>query len=389
MKLFRFVFAAAICAPILAFAAAPPAISIVAVDPQASEAGDPATFLLTRDGENVSGALSVSLSFGGTATAGGDYANPGTSITFTPNVQLVPLKVMPVKDAIAEGTETVVVTVLPKPGAYTLAENHSATATISDAGAAAPGVPPELEAARKKLPPPDRSGTLAVTITFAGAGNWRHPSNGAYSNLKFHRELSYTVPLNGTYSAGSGFPETDRRELEGAMTPDLKRFLVAQPRDLIAAAGTPCGRGSSAILDESSGMEVGDPGQPPLVPFTQQMKGGGPYPSGDKSVPERDLCATLLSFDNQRHVLRLRLDGTDAHVKVITTHNGHSAPPFNLRLQGDAPDAKAKFTIDVPLAAGALNAEGTKTIQNVSTVTGPMNSKFPLSATVKWRVTMK
>jgi len=137
-------------------------------------------------------------------------------------------------------------------------------------------------------------------------------------------------------------------------------------------------------------MEVGDPGQPPLVPFKQQIAGGGAYPSGDKTVPERDLCMTMVSIDNAKHVLNLRLDGTDTHVKVTTTHNGHIARPYNLRLQGEDPDAKARFTfLAIPVGPGVLNAEGSKQIANVTYVHGPMNSQFPLSATVKWRVTFK
>jgi hypothetical protein len=126
------------------------------------------------------------------------------------------------------------------------------------------------------------------------------------------------------------------------------------------------------------------------VPFKQQIAGGGAYPSGDKTVPERDLCMTVVSIDSAKHVLNLRVDGTDAFAKVTTTHNGHVARPYNLRLQGEDPQAKSRFTFfTIPIGASALSAEGTKQIPNVSFVHGPMNSQFPLSATVKWRVTFK
>jgi hypothetical protein len=165
---------------------------------------------------------------------------------------------------------------------------------------------------------------------------------------------------------------------------------VGQPRDLLAVAGTPCGTGTVTIADESSGMEVGDPGQPPLVPFTQTVKGGGKYPSGDRTVPERNLCETYAVVDNQRHVLHLRVDGSDTFVKVTNVHNGHAMPPYNLRLQGDAADAKAKLTfLDLPVQANALSAEGSKVIANASAMSGPMNSTFPLTATVKWKLQLK
>jgi hypothetical protein len=250
------------------------------------------------------------------------------------------------------------------------------------------------QAADLSLPPPDRSGTLVVTVTFDGAGNWKHPKNGAYSALKFHRVLTYTMPLRGLYSAGSGFMNIDRRELSGAMAvPNFRRFLILQPRDAVGPAGRACGKGSTMFADESSGMEVGDPGQPPLVPFTETIRGGGPFPSGDKTVTERDLCLTKVSLDFEKHVLHMSLDGTDSNVKVSLVHNGHAAPPVTLPLQGyDNGAAKAKLTwFDVPLATNtqANVIEGTRTIGGFNTVSGPMNSTFPLRATVSYRVTLQ
>lgn len=215
------------------------------------------------------------------------------------------------------------------------------------------------------------SGTLVVTITFDGAGAWKHAKNGAYSNLKFHRALTYTVPLRGMYGAN--------------------RALVLQPRDAIGPAGRACGKGKSEFLDESSGMQRGDPGQPALVPFTEIIKGGGPFPSGDRTVPERDLCLTKVSVDFDKHVFHMSLDGTDSNVKVQVTRNGFKPPPMNLPLQGyDNGSAKAKLTwSDVPLPASASGDkafEGMRTIESFNTVSGPMDSTFPLRATVNYRV---
>ncbi len=247
--------------------------------------------------------------------------------------------------------------------------------TIADAGGAGTakgGASGGVVDPRTSLPPADRTGTLTVTISFDGTGTWKHPKNGAYSNLRYHRELSYSVPLRGTYGAGSGDAAIDRRDQAGGMNVDFKRYLAGRPRDAMGPAGTACGKGTIAIRDDSSGMEVGDPGQPPLVPFTQQIRGGGAYPSGDRTVPERDLCQTHGIFDNQRHVLHLSLDGADSYVKVTNTHNGPVMPPYNLRLQGDAADAKAKLDLrDVPVPAGATRASGSRVIENASTVGGP------------------
>lgn len=362
-------------------------ITIMAIDPAASEAGPKAaTIYVARNDGDLSKPLAVDLQVSGTATPGADYIPVASPIRFEPNVPLVTLRIMPVRDAIKEGEETVVLRLLPKPGAYLLGDDASATATIADAGGGAAAQTPP---ATPPLPPgvSARNGTLGVTILFDGKGTWKHPKNGAYSNLKFHREITYTVPLRAIYGAGAGESDIDRKFPPNPMNVDFKRFLSGHPRDRMAAAGTPCGTGTTTILDESSGMEVGDPGQPPLVPFTQTVKGGGKYPSGDRTVPERNLCETYAIVDTQRHVLHLRLDGTDTFVKVTNLHNGHAAPPYNLRLQGDGADTKAKFTLlDIPFPANALSAEGTKSLVDVSTVSGPMNSTFPLTATVRWKL---
>jgi hypothetical protein len=217
----------------------------------------------------------------------------------------------------------------------------------------------------------ERTGKLSVAITFTGSGSWKHATNGASSHLKFSRLLAYTMTLRGVYTPGS------------------RHILVAQPVAALVPAGRVCGRGGASIFDVASGVELGAAGQPPLVPFTQQVRGGGRYPAGDKTVAQSDLCQTKLTFDEARHTLMLQLDGTDAHVQVVETHNGHKVPAYNLRLQGDAADANSNFTFAQTIPAGALEAAGTKVIANVGTVAGPGDSVFPLNATVKWHVEMK
>ena len=131
-------------------------------------------------------------------TAGADYVSPTSPVTFAPNVPLVTLKVMPIKDALKEGEETVTITLVAKSGTYLLGDEKNATATIADAGSASGPGAPSTTPSMPPLPPADRTGTLSVTIAFDGRGSWKHPKNGAYSKLKFHRELTYTIPLRGT-----------------------------------------------------------------------------------------------------------------------------------------------------------------------------------------------
>jgi hypothetical protein len=334
--------------------------------------------------------LVVPIKLGGSATLGADYANPGTSITFPAYAPLVMVKITPVADALVEGTETVIVTLVANPDAYTLGEERSATATITDASGSTAGTKGRTD--RPALPQP--TGTLTVEITLDGQGNWKHPSNGAYSAMNFHRTMKYSVPLQGFVAGGSGFTDLDRRDLGSQpMLPNLQRYVVLQPQSAMTGQfGVPCGKGEVAIADEYKGMEVGDPGQPPLVPYTETWRGGGAFPSGDKTVPERDLCLVRFALDTDKHVVHIVLDGSDSHVKTQITHNSFKAVPFNLRFQGDdlESSAKAKLSFfDVPVAAGAKSFESVRSIQNFSQVTGKGNTRIPLRATVRWRVTIQ
>jgi hypothetical protein len=380
-------------------------ISVMTIDAKASEAGaNQASFVLMREAAPIEKPLTVYFTMSGSATNGGDYANVGTSATFAAGSPTATVLIKPIADALTEGTETVVLTLNAKPGAYTISDYKSDQATITDAPpgtagstppskpAKGPSEPPPISDSPFDLPPPDRTGTLFVTMTFDGAGNWKHASNGTYASYKFHRVLTYTVPLRGIYGAGSQITAIDRREHRGVtFTPNFKRYLVLQPRDQMAPLPRVCGKGTVQFADDAHGMAVGDPGQPPLIPFTQTWKGGGPFPSGDKTVPERDLCFTQVALDYEKHVFHLILDGSDSHVKVTDTVNGHAAPPYNALLHGDqSSEAKAKMTwYDMPMAAGSPNViAGTRTFESFNTETTSKNVKFPLTARVEYRLTL-
>jgi hypothetical protein len=393
------------CLPYAALAADLPKISVMTADAKAAEAGsDPASFVIIREGASIDKPLTVFFTMSGTATNGVDYASVGPSITFPAQSPMATVTIKPIADALVEGTETVVLTLSAKPGVYTLGEDKSGEATITDAPRGSAGAPtgnhpndttePPVVDTTNGLPRPDRTGTLLVTMTFDAAGNWNDPRSGAYSNMKFHRVLTYTIPLRGTYGPGSGFTNIDKRDVAGPVfMPNFKRFLVLEPRDLMAPLPRVCGKGTAQIADERSGMEVGDPGQPPLVPFTETIKGGGVFPSGDKTVPERDLCLTKVTLDFEKHVFHMSLDGSDSNVKVINVHNGHAARPMNLPLQGYDSNgaAKAKLTwFDMPMGAGNPNTiAATRTFEAFNTVSGPMQgATFPLTARIEYRLTL-
>jgi len=108
-----------------------PTVTVAATDANASEAGlDPGVFTITRAGDLTS-ALSVNYTLGGTATAGSDFNTLSASVTLPAAAASTTVIVTPIDDASVEGSETVTLT-LAANVAYTLGSPSSATITIAD-----------------------------------------------------------------------------------------------------------------------------------------------------------------------------------------------------------------------------------------------------------------
>src|SRR5262249_36506024 len=112
-------------------AAAPPLVSVTAIDATASESGsDPGVFRFTRTGSTAA-ALTVNYSIGGTATNGVDYTTITGTILIPAAQAFADLIISPIADGVVEGSETVIVTVLDT-AAYDVGTPASATVTIGD-----------------------------------------------------------------------------------------------------------------------------------------------------------------------------------------------------------------------------------------------------------------
>ncbi len=88
-------------------------VSIVATDDTASEAGgNTGTFTFTRTaGGNADAALTVFFTISGTATNGNDYQATGSVVVIPANQTTATVTITPFADAVAEGTETVILTI--------------------------------------------------------------------------------------------------------------------------------------------------------------------------------------------------------------------------------------------------------------------------------------
>jgi uncharacterized repeat protein (TIGR01451 family) len=111
-----------------------PIVSIAATDANAAESGttvDTGTFTLTRTGD-ISAALTVTYTVGGTATNGIDYNRLTNSIIIPAGQASTTIKITPVNDANAtEGNETVILSLVDG-AAYDLNSANTATVTIAD-----------------------------------------------------------------------------------------------------------------------------------------------------------------------------------------------------------------------------------------------------------------
>jgi hypothetical protein len=88
-----------------------PTVTITATGPLASEDGDEGEFTITRS--NSSGSLTVNYVVSGTATMGLDFESLAGFVMFAGGQTTATIKVVPIDDEVAEGNESVVVTLAP------------------------------------------------------------------------------------------------------------------------------------------------------------------------------------------------------------------------------------------------------------------------------------
>lgn len=105
-------------------------VTVAATDASATEAGlTTGKITFTRSGD-IAAALTVNYAVSGTATAGSDYAGLGVSVTFQAGKTTATKTVTPKQDTLAEGNETVILTLKQSPN-YAVGPANKATVTLS------------------------------------------------------------------------------------------------------------------------------------------------------------------------------------------------------------------------------------------------------------------
>jgi subtilisin family serine protease len=187
----------------------PAVVTVAATDATAAEVAangtaNPGLFTLSRTGV-LTGTLTVNVSLSGTASNGTDFSAIPTSVTFAAGSATATLPVTVLDDLLAEGTETVVLTIASATatsGSYTVGTAANATVSILDNDPAvvtieatqryamegstdSPAIPGQFTLTRKG----DSTGTLTVNVSLSGTA-----SNGT--------DFS-TIPTTVTFAAGS------------------------------------------------------------------------------------------------------------------------------------------------------------------------------------------
>ncbi|MEO7318696.1 MAG: Calx-beta domain-containing protein [Chthoniobacteraceae bacterium] len=224
-----------------------PLVTLSPMDGDASEAGDTASFLVTRTGSTAT-SLAVNFTVSGTSTAtqGVDYATIGTQLTIPAGSSSALLVITPINDTIAEGTETVTVSL------------------ASGAGYIPTGVSTENMGTVNILD--DDLATVTVTASDNSAGE----TSGDTGTFLITRTGPTTLPLTVNYAiGGSATHGVDYERLPGVLT-------------IPAGAST----GSVTVLPIDDGI-----GEPPQT-VTLQLRGGITHVVGNPGI------ATVNLIDN-------------------------------------------------------------------------------------------
>jgi hypothetical protein len=167
-----------------------PDVSVVASDPDAAEPADNGLFTFSRTGPTTN-PLTVNYTVTGTATAGSDYIAIAGSVTIPGGLATAPETVAVLDDVLAEGDETVVVTITADPAYAIDPAASSGTVTIAD-----DGDPPEVavEATDRTAAEPADDGQF----TFSRAGPTVNPLTVNYTVTGTATPGNDYTPLTGT-----------------------------------------------------------------------------------------------------------------------------------------------------------------------------------------------
>ena len=138
-----------------------PAVNVAPTNDAFTEAGGTGKFWVSRTGATTA-ALTVNYTLGGTATNGADYNLLSGTVTIPAASAGISVDIVPINDTIAEGTETIILTVAP--GAYGIGIG---SATLYMADNETPAV--QVKFASASASGSESVGTVSVSVVLTAA----------------------------------------------------------------------------------------------------------------------------------------------------------------------------------------------------------------------------
>ena len=327
-----------------------PSVTVSATDASAAEAGpNPGAFTFTRSGSTTS-SLTVAYTFGGTATAGGDFtgATASGTITFPAGSATALLTITPVDDAAVEGNETAVLTLAAGSG-YAVGSPSAATVTIADNDTTPPTGPvvtitatdpqaAESGAAGGGMFTVSRTGstTTALTVSYT-VGGTAATDGSDYAALIG----SVTIPAGSSTAVVAITPVNDTL-VEGAETATLT---------LAGGAGYSVGSPAAAtvtIADDDGGGPVSPVS---LAATAAALVRGGVYARQNFNDPAELMVKESSNPDNDRQAL----------LKFDTSSFSGAIGSVKLRLTGRLQDTRVSSLLTEIFGAGTAWQESTVT----------------------------
>ena len=275
----------------------PPTVTVAAPDATAAEPGaDTGTITFTRGGSTLF-PLTLTYSVSGSATPGSDYASLSEAVTIPPGASSTNVLVTPMDDAVLEGDETVLLTLLASTN-YLIAPPGSATVVIHDDDNAPPVI---------SILTPTNSQLFPVTPAAVSFTVDTSDPNGSVARVEFFSNAtnklgeSSVSPFNFTWTnapAGSN-------ALTARATDDLGSTTDSAPVPVVLNALPSVG-----IVSPVSGTAFGSPAMFTISAFASDADGS----------------VTQVSF-----YANAALVGSDATPPFSATASGLSAGGYALR----------------------------------------------------------
>jgi hypothetical protein len=215
-----------------------PVVTIVASDPDATEAGPTnGAFTLARTGDTAA-QLIVILRHGGTASDGADYVSlggPVFAVTIPAGQATLALVIEPLPDNLVEGAETAELAIEPSL-AYVIGVPDTATVTIADDPPIVNVTATDPDAAEAGLDPgvftfTRTGGNLAAPLTVQASLGGTAGNNSDYVFISGDQ----TIPANQSSATKTIAPRADNR-VEGAET--VISTIEPDPNYLIGPSGS-------------------------------------------------------------------------------------------------------------------------------------------------------